>query len=146
MTRGTAFPLILSLLLATATAAGVESPASQAPVVLFTVGVHVEPFGAKVSSLVPGGVTPPSAGPTYENPVLFANHAADLVELARIAERHGGRMTVLVQTPFTTTATSTGNRVLSDLRSRGNEIALHFHEDAHLGRGSGSLPASVGRQ
>lgn len=142
-TRGTAVPLTLSLLLATATAAGAEGPAPEAPVVLFGVGIHVEPFGAKVSSLVPGGVTPPSAGPTYEDPVFFARHAADLLELARIAERHGGRMTVQVQSPFTTTAASTADRVLPDLRSRGHEIALHFHEDAHLGRASGSLPVPV---
>lgn len=125
------------------------SPTSAAPtgpaVLLFTIGVHIEPLGATPSEIVGGG--PPATGGgqgvSYERPQTFARHAADLLTVAEIVERHGGRMTVQAQTPFTVVALETGNTILADLAARGHEIGLHFHEDAHLGRNAESLPVET---
>jgi len=99
---------------------------------LFTIGVHVEPLG-----LVAG------KGPGYNDQRLFELHVQDLRLLAGMVERHGGTLVVQAQTPFTRVAASSGERVLSDLQTRGHEIALHFHEDAHLGRNPESQAAST---
>jgi hypothetical protein len=40
-------------------------------------------------------------------------------------------------------ALQTGNPVLADLAQHGHEIALHFHEDAHLGQNSAALPVET---
>jgi hypothetical protein len=40
-------------------------------------------------------------------------------------------------------AAEAGDTILRDLERRGHEIALHFHEDAHLGRGSERLDAAT---
>jgi len=52
-------------------------------------------------------------------------------------------MTVQAQSPFTTVAAQLDNTILSDLEDRGHEIALHFHEDAHLGEDAVKLPVTV---
>lgn len=109
---------------------------------LFTIGMHIEPFGAAVSPLAGGG-SAPSTGLTYRTGPLFDRHVADIRLLAEIVERHGGRMTVQAQTPFTTVVAGRQHPVLSELEARGHEIALHFHEDAHLGRNPERLPAST---
>jgi hypothetical protein len=107
---------------------------------LFCIGVHVEPMGATPSKLVPNAAQPPGRpGPDYNREAFFRRHVADLQALAAIAEKHGGRMTVQVQTPFTSVCVKTGERILAEFERRGHEIALHFHEDAHLGRNGGSL-------
>lgn len=121
---------------------------------LFCIGVHIEPFGASVSKLAGGAaLSDPErssdrraaqAGaaaaerfrPDYHERRFFDRHVADLRELARVVERHGGKLTIQAQTPFTTVAAESGETVLRDLERRGHEIALHFHEDAHLGRNS----------
>lgn len=139
-----------------------DAGSTNAPL-LFCIGVHVEPMGARVSSLVPGGAEQPGRRPfqgsregggrppfsrnlppqTYELPFLFKRHVEDLASLAEITELHGGKLTVQAQTPFTQVAVESGEKVLAGLQARGHEIALHFHEDAHLGPNSRRLPAET---
>lgn len=116
-------------------------------VLLFGIGVHIEPFGACVSPIaLDAGASPIGAASNrmdYRRQADFERHVDDLARLADVVESHGGLLTVQAQTPFTTSATEFGSTVLADLEARGHELALHFHEDAHLGRGAESLPASV---
>lgn len=112
---------------------------SDAPL-LFCIGVHVEPMGAQTSKLAGNAASEPARpGPDYNREPFFRRHVADLQTLAAIAEKHGGRMTVQVQTPLTSMCVKTGERILADFEKRGHEVALHFHEDAHLGRNGGAL-------
>lgn len=110
---------------------------------LFTIGMHIEPFGATLSPLVGGGPPPNAQGPNYNNSAFFQRHVQDIETLMSIIERHGGRMTIQAQTPFTRVAAQSGETILADLEARGHEIGLHFHEDAHLGRNPESLPVET---
>lgn len=127
---------ILSIALPSAIAAA-DSP------LLFGIGIHIEPFGALPSPLA--GPVPPasSSGLSYFHAGLYQRHRDDLRLLAAIAEAHGGRLTIQTQTPFTTIALARGEPVFADLEARGHEIALHFHEDAHLGRNPERLPVAI---
>ncbi|MCX7010699.1 MAG: hypothetical protein NTY53_26215, partial [Kiritimatiellaeota bacterium] len=58
-------------------------------------------------------------------------------------EKHGGHLTVQAQSPFTRLAVENRDDILTDLQKRGHEIALHFHEDAHLGWRGNDLPATT---
>lgn len=112
--------------------------------VLFCIGMHIEPFGATPSNLVAGAPPPlPRQGPSYELPGFFRRQVADIRRVADLVESHRGRLTVQAQTPFTRVAAASGEKLLADLAKGGHEIALHFHEDAHLGRGSERLPAAT---
>ncbi len=112
---------------------------------LFTIGMHIEPLGPTAQTAAtqpspapkPGGASRPS--PDYNNVQMFERGVADILAVAGIVEEHGGRMTVQAQSPFTTTAVSTGSTILSDLEDAGHEIGLHFHEDAHLGKSADTL-------
>lgn len=106
---------------------------AQEPVVLFGLGMHIEPMGRTAQGFASG-----SQG-DYWNSAFFNRHVADIQAVAAIVERHGGRMTVQAQSPFTQVAIQRGNPVLAQLSGAGHEIALHFHEDAHLGPNSTSL-------
>jgi hypothetical protein len=110
---------------------------------LFGIGIHIEPFGAVPSPLAGPVISPPGINLSYFNAGLYQRHTDDLRLLATIAERHGGRLTVQAQTPFTIVARSRGDRVFEELEGRGHEIALHFHEDAHLGRNPEALPVAT---
>ncbi len=94
---------------------------------LFTIGMHIEPLGVTEQ-----GFRGSTQG-DYRQPLLFERHVEDIRHIAAMVERHGGRMTIQAQSPFTTAAMERGERVLAELAARGHEIALHFHEDAHLG-------------
>lgn len=98
-----------------------------AGVLLFEIGIHVEPFG--LSDGDPAD---------YADEDYFRRHAAYLRSLAAVAEKHGGRLTIQVQSPFIDYASRYDN-VVGELDDRGHEIGFHFHEDAHLGRNSASL-------
>lgn len=139
---------------ATLTRAVAADAGSAGAPVLIDIGIHIEPFGAVVSDLAglpprPGGAGRggrggPGRRPTdFNNPEFFARHVADLRQVAALVEKAGGRLTIQVQTPFTTMAASRGERVLTELESKGHEMALHFHEDAHLGPRSEALPVSA---
>jgi hypothetical protein len=126
--------LHLSVLLVAMAGACSTTQAPGAPVLLFTMGMHIEPFGQTAQGY---GTSSPG---DYNNPQFFERHVQDILTVTRMVESHGGRMTIQAQSPFTTAAIQRGNSVLADLAARGHEIALHFHEDAHLGKSSSSLP------
>ncbi len=97
------------------------------PVLLFTIGIHIEPLGETAQGYKGGKGN-------YNAPGLLQKHANDMDLLASIVESHGGVMTIQTQSPFTTAAIANNNTILADLAARGHEIGLHFHEDAHLGK------------
>ncbi len=117
--------------------------AQSEPQLLFTIGMHIEPFGAQVSPIVTqvGPQAPPF--PDYNQKRFFRHHVSDIKLVANIVEAHGGRMTVQAQTPFTSVALRRNETILAELQERGHELALHFHEDAHLGRNCNNLPVST---
>ncbi len=105
---------------------------AQPAVLYFTIGMHIEPMGETAQGYQSGKGD-------YHNPQFFERHVQDILTVTRIVEAHGGRMTIQAQSPFTTVAIESGNTVLADLAARGHEIALHFHEDAHLGKNPETL-------
>lgn len=115
----------------TATQPEVQNDAGDA-VLLFTIGMHIEPMGETAQGYGSGKAD-------YHKPQFFQRHVEDILAVTGIVEAHGGRMTIQAQSPFTTVAIERGNTILADLAARGHEIALHFHEDAHLGKNSSSL-------
>jgi peptidoglycan/xylan/chitin deacetylase (PgdA/CDA1 family) len=74
---------------------------------------------------------------------LFRRHVADLQTLAEIVERRGGKLTVQAQTPFTRKLAEAKHPLLRDFERRGHEVALHFHENAHLGPDCDALAAET---
>jgi len=117
------------------------------PVLLFGIGVHIEPFGAQVSPIaIQAGARPRTLDPNqmdYNRRPEFERHVEDLLNLAAVVEAHNGVLTVQAQTAFTTSAIRFGNTILSDFEDRGHEIGLHFHENVHLGNGEEDLPPDV---
>lgn len=107
--------------------------ANSSAVLLFTIGMHIEPMG-KTAQGFEGGVG------DYHQQGFFDKHAKDILLVTKIIEKHGGRMTIQTQSPFTQVAIESGNTLFADLAARGHEIALHFHEGQHLGQNSKSLP------
>lgn len=130
---------------AATTASTSTAAASTEDMLLFGIGMHIEPRGAVPSPLVGGNAAGPSSDNKgdYNDPAFFQRHVADIQAVAGIVEQHQGRMTVQAQTPFTSVAAATGNPVLADLAANGHEIALHFHEEAHLGRNPNQLPSET---
>ncbi len=112
-----------------------DAGSADAPI-LFCVGVHIEPHG-----LAGGGKKGPQGRPaaSYHEVPFFEKSVADIRLLAEIVEAHHGKLTVQAQSPFIGTAVEEGETVLGDLEEAGHEIALHFHEDAQLGRGCEEL-------
>jgi acetyl esterase/lipase/peptidoglycan/xylan/chitin deacetylase (PgdA/CDA1 family) len=107
---------------------------SSEAVLQFTIGMHIEPFGTTEQGFR-------SPFPLdYRQPMFFARQVEDIQAVARIVEKHGGRLTIQAQSPFTSVAVQSRNTVLAELAARGHEIALHFHEDAHLGPNFATLP------
>lgn len=109
-----------------ATSQPVENEAGEA-VLLFDIGMHIEPMGETAQGFQSGKND-------YRNPQFFERQVEDIRFLTQMIEAHGGRMTIQAQSPFTTVAIESGNTILADLAARGHELALHFHEDAHLGK------------
>ena len=122
--------LLFGMLLLLGWSLAVSAPSAP---VLFTIGVHVEPFGTTAQGF--GN----DDGLSYHNDGLFNRHYADLERLAQLVEKYGGKLTVQVQSPFTEVLIEKNRPLLPDLERRGHEIALHFHEDAHLGKRSQDL-------
>ena len=116
-------------------------------VLLFGIGVHIEPFGAQVSPIaLQAGAKARTLDPNqmdYNRRPDFERHVEDLLNLAAAVEAFGGVLTIQAQTAFTTSAIRFGNSILSDFEDSGHEIALHFHENVHLGNGDESLPPDV---
>jgi acetyl esterase/lipase len=102
---------------------------------LFGIGMHIEPVGA--TAQMAGN---PGAGVGYNAAQAFAHAVEDIQAVVDIVEAHDGRLTIQSQSPFTTTAVREGSTALADWEAAGHEIGLHFHEDAHLGKGTANLP------
>ena len=138
--------MILAVLLIAACAlpaAPVDASVDSGAVLYLALGVHVEPFGAVPSQVVGGGraFTGQGIRPLdYHDKGLLARHISDIQNLAATAEKHGARLTVQVQTPFTSMLAQGKSKLLADLEKKGHEVALHFHEDAHLGKNCEALP------
>jgi len=98
---------------------------SAEPVLLFGIGIHIEPLGE------------------YNQKVFFQHHVEDIRMLAGMAEKYGGVLTVQAQTPFTLMAIQSRETLFADLEAHGHEIALHFHEEAHLGQNPEALPVET---
>lgn len=120
-----------TLPLETTTQPGAESESGEA-ILLFTIGMHIEPMGETAQGYKSGKGD-------HHNPVFFDKQVQDIRTVTQIVEAHGGRMTIQAQSPFTTVAIESGNSILADLAASGHEIGLHFHEDAHLGKNSETL-------
>lgn len=123
----------------------------KAAVLLFGIGMHIEPNGAVPSALAVGTLPekpkPQANGERrkgdYNVLQFFEHHVQDIQTVADIVEQHGGRMTVQAQTAFTQAAIDNQDTILADLAQAGHEMALHFHEDAHLGDNSSRLPVET---
>ncbi len=113
-----------------------DGQTNQQPVLLFTIGMHVEPFGETAQGIVGNNKG------DYYDPKFFDLHTQYIRKITDIVAAHGGVMTIQVQSPYTEMVIATNDPVLSDLAAMGNEIALHFHEDAHLGKRSEELSIS----
>jgi len=117
------------------------------PVLLFGIGVHIEPFGAQVSQIaIQAGAKSRTLDPNqmdYNRRLDFERHVEDLLNLAATVEAHGGLLMVQAQTAFTTSTIRFGNTILSDFEDGGHEIGLHFHENVHLGNGDEDLSPDV---
>jgi len=109
---------------------------SGSAVLLFGIGMHIEPQGNTHQGIRSGKGD-------YADPAYFQRGVEEIQAVARIIAAHSGRMTVQAQSPFTDAVLANHSTILADLASVGNEIGLHFHEDAHLGKNSSAL--SVGR-
>lgn len=124
-----------------------EEGPDEIPVLLIGLGVHIEPFGAQVSTIAIGAGASPrtinSRQMNYNQRPDFERHVEDLQNLAATVEAHGGVLTVQAQTPFTTSCVRFDNAVLAELVDRGHEIGLHFHENVHLGEEEEHLASEV---
>ncbi|MHC1785156.1 MAG: hypothetical protein AB9891_20810 [Anaerolineaceae bacterium] len=115
-----------------ATPIPVTESVSEDAVLLFGIGMHIEPQGETAQGYKSGKGD-------YANPAYFARHVQDILTVADIVEKHGGAMTIQAQSPFTEVAVLEKNPILYNLAAAGHEMALHFHEDAHLGKKSQDL-------
>lgn len=111
-------------------------PSSDAPVIHFNIGMHVEPFGESAQGYVA------NKKGDYEDQVFFNLHSSYIRTVAEMVAAHGGLMTIQVQSPFTEEVIQADSPILKELAAMGFEIGLHFHEDAHLGKASASLPVN----
>ena len=117
--------------------AGTASDANSEPaVLLFGIGMHIEPMGTTAQGYSSGKGD-------CRQPQFFERHVQDILAVTQIIEAHDGWMTIQVQSPFTSVAIESGNTILADLAARGHELALHFHEDAHLGKSDETLSAQT---
>lgn len=89
------------------------SGSSAAPL-YFAIGVHIEPHRE------------------YLDAERYRLDRERLRRLAELVERHGGRLTIQAQSPFTEEAERLSDPLFRELAARGHEIALHFHEDFHI--------------
>lgn len=129
---------------ATTASATRGTTAGPAGPVLFTIGMHIEPLGQTAQEqarpAVPGAAA--SKDGDYNNKTFFDHATQDIDAVATMVEKHGGRMTIQAQSPFTTASITFGNKLLADLEKRGHEIGLHFHESEHMAKNSNSLSPS----
>ncbi|MBA3073621.1 MAG: hypothetical protein FP831_08495, partial [Anaerolineae bacterium] len=111
----------------------VSNTGAETPVMLFSIGMHVEPFGESLQGYVANNKG------DYSESAFFKLHSGYINQVAKIVASHDGLMTIQVQSPFTEEVLQSNSTILKDLAAMGFEIALHFHEDAHLGKKSATL-------
>ncbi len=109
-----------------------DSKAAEQPVLLIGIGMHIEPQGETHQGYKSGKGD-------FNNPDYYKMQSQNIRTVVNMINQHGGRMTIQAQSPFTDAAISKNDRILAELAAAGNEIALHFHEDAHLGKNSETL-------
>jgi hypothetical protein len=80
----------------------------------FGIGVHIEPIAE------------------YMEDFVYQRDSERLRCLAEIVAAHGEVLTIQTQTSFDDKAQQLGDTIFADLAAQGHEIALHFHEDAHI--------------
>lgn len=114
---------------------GNEKKPSNQTVLLFGIGMHIEPQGESHQGYRSGKGD-------FNRPEYFDLQAENIRTVAQIIQKHNGKMTVQAQSPFTDVVIKNNDSILKDLAAAGNEIALHFHEDAHLGKNSETLPVN----
>lgn len=96
-------------------AESIPAGSGSSPVPLyFAIGVHIEPQRE------------------YLDAERYRLDRERLRRLAELVERHGGRLTIQAQSPFTEEAERLGDPLFGELAARGHELALHFHEDVHI--------------
>ncbi|MHA2641727.1 MAG: ABC transporter substrate-binding protein [bacterium JZ-2024 1] len=113
------------------------SDTSLQPVLLFPIGMHIDPFGQTAQGYGGGSAC------DDHDPAFFNRHIEDILTVAQLVEVHNGRMTIPAPSRFTRVATERGNAILADLEARNHEIGLHFREDALLGRKPERLPVAT---
>jgi hypothetical protein len=109
-----------------------SSQTSGKAVLLFGIGMHIEPQGTTHQGFSRNKGD-------YNNLDYFKKGVEAIRAVADIVAGHNGRMTIQAQSPFNDVVIASHDLVLSDLAKAGHEMALHFHEDAHLGKNSSSL-------
>jgi hypothetical protein len=82
---------------------------------LFSIVCHVEPFQ--------GG-----RSPDYRNESYFRAQLKSMEAFTQMLEKHGAKLTLQVQKPFTDSLAKWSNP-LPSMEQKGHEIATHFHED-----------------
>lgn len=131
------------------------------PILLFDIGLHIEPYGAEISGLSTDTANLTRASKQdasdkkqnssekvkdYHDAEFFDKQIGFIKDIVGIVQNHGGRMTIQAQSPFTTEIQKTNSpysSLLADYEKAGHEIGLHFHEDAHLGENPENLSADV---
>lgn len=83
---------------------------------LFSIVMHIEPHS--------GG-----RNPDYRDEKYFRIQADSLRKFCALLEKHGAKLTIQAQSPFTDSCKKWDNP-LPELERNGHEIATHFHEDA----------------
>lgn len=83
---------------------------------LFSIVMHIEPHS--------GG-----KNPDYRDEKYFRMQAESLRKFCALLEKHGAKLTIQAQSPFTDSCKKWDNP-LPELERNGHEIATHFHEDA----------------
>jgi hypothetical protein len=106
---------------------------TQPPILLIGIGMHIEPQGTTHQGFTSGKGD-------FGRPEYFELQTMNIRSVVEMVNAHGGMVTVQAQSPYTDAVIAAKDPVLKDLAAQGNEIALHFHEDAHLGKNSENLP------
>lgn len=83
---------------------------------LFSIVMHIEPHS--------GG-----KNPDYRDEKYFRMQTDSLRKFCALLEKHGAKLTIQAQSPFTDSCKKWDNP-LPELERNGHEIATHFHEDA----------------
>lgn len=110
-----------------------NSSSDDYPVLLFGIGMHIEPQGTTHQGYTSGKGD-------FGKAEYYDMQSKNIQTVVTMINSHGGKVTIQAQSPFTDEVIAKNDTILKELASAGNEIALHFHEDAHLGKNPEKLP------